>query len=251
MANLLQLVVKRARALKRDQVVVMLAVLSVVSYAFQYLIYVQFYSSFGLRPRDVGLDRLRLAEESVIGLITSPYAIARVYAWLIAVVVVVAVVLWSIFLLRTGRPLRWPELASTAVVAALACLLVVVAYTYGDLLQDARRLGNEVRSDGRIIVSWMYEVDDYRLPSLDIVAIPADVRRSDSATEPVTPGCTLFLGQSLDQAILHDVRRDAVVRVPVDGLDLTTHPALRHYDDERLPEGCTSDEGNRVSARNP
>ena len=81
----------------------------------------------------------------------------------------------------------------------------------------------------------------------DFQAIPADVIvGADAVTPPITPGCGLFLGQSDGQAVVFDVRRELIVRIPSADMIIVTHPNVGNYDDERLPPRCLSNEGNQI-----
>jgi hypothetical protein len=239
------------RGRSKEQIAAGVGALGLLSYAALYFAYFQFYVSFGLRPSEVGLSRVRLVEESIIGLVLVPYALARAYVGqLCAAIVGVVVVRAAVRAVRRRsvvglRALR--EHAATALVTAVVLLVVAGGVGYVRLVRDARSLGNEVRREGRIVVSWVNRRTDIYLPYLDLQAIPVDVVGPEpTAGEAVTDGCALYLGRADGLFVLFDVRRDVVVRLPADGLELTTHPNLRPYTDERLPARCLSDDGNEA-----
>ena len=76
------------------------------------------------------------------------------------------------------------------------------------------------------------------------------IRQSDPLVQ-FTEGCTLYLGASASHAVLYDVRRETVIRVPLLGSILVTHPARVRYNNAFLPEACTSNEGNEAAWPSP
>jgi hypothetical protein len=56
----------------KEQWLGVVAVATVLSYSLLYFAYFQFYSAFGLHPSDVGHDRLRLLQESLLGPLVLP-----------------------------------------------------------------------------------------------------------------------------------------------------------------------------------
>lgn len=243
MAELLGRIWAGIRGLSREQAVGLVAATGVTAYALLYLAYFQFYAPFGLRPSDVGLSRTRLVEESLLGLVLVPYGEVRAHPWALVLVVgavVVGRVVWEVSRTRKAPPHR--ELAATAVVAVLVFVLSATVGGYVGLVVEARALGDDVRQDGRIVVSWVNRRTVVYLPYLDVQAIPVEVVGGDAATRPaLTPGCTVYLGRADGTAVLLDVPRREVVRLPLDGVTLVFRPALRDHEDERLPRHCWED----------
>lgn len=239
---------RRLGQLNRDQLAGLVALLGLLAYAMLYFAYFQFYVSFGLRPSDVGLTRIRLLEESLIGLVLVPFVTVFNRWHLLVVIIALALLVRLAFSkIGDGAVPGVRELTATAVVVFMASLLIFVASGYVDLVVRSRELGNEARRDGRVVIADVGRRGGLYLPYLDVQAVPVDVAIPDSPLHPrLTRGCTFYLGQSDSQAVIVDVRRETVVRLPLDDLQITLHPAVRNYRDERLPSRCASNEGNEA-----
>ena len=250
MEAFLNRVVGWLRKRTKEQVVAAAALASLSAYALLYVAYFQFYTPFGLAPGDVGLTRVRLLEESLIGLLLVPVSGLQ-EKWIGMTEIVVAVVVVRVLLtlqpkFRPETRKKWlAELASTALIGFIALSGYLAVSGYVQLVHDARGLGNDVRRSGLIIDDWVYRRPNLYYPYLEIHAIPVDVEGAPLDLT-ITSGCTLYLGQSETQIVVFDVRRETVIRLPVGKVNLTLHPALQNYDNERLPARCTDDTGNHA-----
>lgn len=243
---------KRAAELSKEQWAIILAAIVALNYAAIYLIYFRFYAAFGLRPSDVGLSRLRLLQESILGPLLLPVTIVDRNQLRVGVflgLVIVARVVWWATAEHHAKPnfeAAAKELGATVGVAIVALALVLLTHSYLELNREAIALGKSVRGNGKIVVSWV-NIQNNR-PVLDVQAAPVDVTIKDDAPAPaLTDGCVLYLGQTDEQAVLFDVRRELVARVAVGDVSVVTHANSRNYPDERLPERCSSDDGNVVA----
>jgi hypothetical protein len=236
---------QKLRALSKEQWALIVAVATVLSYAALYFAYFQFYVSFGLRPADVGLTRLRLLEESLIALLFLPFALILKH-WILALVIVTVVailtILWGRF-----RKRPWRDSVAALLMIFAITLVPLTLYGYFQLVGDARDRGDAVRRNGEIVVTWVNRRYSIYLPYLDVQAIPVDVVEPTNLIGPtLISGCILYLGQSDDQAVLYDVRRRTVIRFSVSDVVLVTHPALKNYPGQSLPKRCLAEEGNAV-----
>jgi hypothetical protein len=233
-----------------------------LSYAVIYLIYFQFYVSFGLRPSDVGLSRTRLLEESIIGIVLTPVRVLRSEWVLVVTVAIAAIIVRTLITLRRtssdenrfGGRTSSRELRSTFVAAFVIMICVLTVTGTIGLARDLRRLGNDVRKDGHIVVATVRSRGpaDIYSPVFDVQAIPVDVSPKKDADMPqMTARCLFYLGESSGEAIIFDVRRELVVRLPTSDYVFTTHPAVVDYEDGRLPAGCASNEGNKADQSDP
>lgn len=254
MVRFLLWLTQRAGGLSKELWALLLTTLIAANYAALYYAYYQFYVSFGLRPADVGLTRLRLLQESLIGVFLSPLTLIERFAVPIMFIAAGALAVRATYWLlreRRTKPLSARrsvlEAAATIFVAFVAVLVWLVIFAYIDLARYARDLGNSVRRDGHIVVSTVTRgLPTYR-PVADFLAIPADlITKEDAPSAPVTAGCILYLGQTETHVVVFDVRKRLIVRSPVGEVVVVTHPALKEYPGERLPERCLPDVGNRV-----
>ena len=248
MAALVVAVAGWLRHRTKEQVFAVAALASLSAYALLYFAYFQFYTSFGLHPGDVGLTRVRLLEEALIGLLLVPVSHLQ-ESWIgITQILVIAVVVRLLLMVGTEfHPGAWlAEVAATVLVGLVIISAWLGGHSYVQLVHEARNLGYDVRRSGQIIVDWVHFRPNLYYPYLEIRAIPVDVQGAP-ADLTMTTGCTLYLGQSDKEIAVFDVRRETVIRLPADKVNITLHPALKNYDDERLPVRCQDDSGNKAN----
>jgi len=230
----------------KEQVLAMAAFVSLFAYALLYVVYFQFYTSFGLSPSDVGLTRVRLLEESLIGFLLVPFSwIQENWHWVAFVLAVTVGVRLLLCLTKIWIGNWFTESLATGVVVFVLICATAFAKGYLQSLHDARTLGSDVRKEGFIVTDWVHHRPDSYYPYLQLRAIPVDVHGAPPDVI-LTSGCTLYLGASDKHVVMFDVRRQTVVRLRVDSVDMTLHPALHNYVDERLPVRCLDDTGNKA-----
>jgi hypothetical protein len=239
---------RRVGAWSKEQWALVVVAVPAVSYSLLYFAYFQFYVSLGLRPSDVGLTRLRMLQESLIGLVLVPAGLIVTHALLLLAALICTAVIWIVvwrFLHEDDVP--WHDVLATLLVVAVGLVALLGIVGYGRLVHDLRSISRDVTRDGRIIVSSVSHRGDLYWPYLDVQALPVDLAGPGAADLTVTRGCTLYLGQAEGQAVLLDVRTETIVRAPVADLIIVTHPAVKNYPYEHLPPECASNEGNMVS----
>jgi hypothetical protein len=240
---------QRLRSLSRDQLLIAGAIMTLVSYAMLYIAYFQFYASFGLRPGDVGLTRVRLLQESTVALVVLPLGrLMMHWRWVAAGLTVTGVAAVVALARRKcqGRVLLL-RLVEVQVTAFLLTLLILAIVGYVAMVYEARSLGAAVGGEGKLISGWVTNTRGLYLPNLDVQALPVDIiRPADAPPLKFQPECTLYLGQSDSYAVLFDVRQEKVIRLPLDGLTLVTYPGMKPYPGEQLPPACASNEGNDI-----
>ncbi|MBK8076104.1 MAG: hypothetical protein IPK24_11180 [Kineosporiaceae bacterium] len=143
------------RHLANKEVIGLLVVfVPAISYSLLYVAYFQFYSFFGLRPADVGLDRTRLLQESLLGPFVFPLGVLVVH-WQPALLLLVALAVMSA-IGGVGNGLGSAALREAPAGAALGLIVIWAAsavYGYGYLVVESNRLGREVFEQGRVLPS--------------------------------------------------------------------------------------------------
>ncbi|MFN8079309.1 MAG: hypothetical protein U0Q19_07075 [Kineosporiaceae bacterium] len=192
----------RIRAVSKELIAVLVVTIPAISYSLLYIAYFQFYSFFGLRPADVGLDRTRLLQESLLGPFVFPLGEMAVHLRQVLLALAALAVMSAIG--GVGNGLRGAsavrEAAAGAALGLAMIWLASTAYGYGFVLVEANRLGNEVFERGRVLPSLVLHDPStgLNMPLIDIQALPARVVALDGgaihmvtapsavATSPVT-----------------------------------------------------------------
>lgn len=171
------------RHLANKEVIGLLVVfVPAISYSLLYVAYFQFYSFFGLRPADVGLDRTRLLQESLLGPFVFPLGVLVVH-WQPALLLLVALAVMSA-IGGVGNGLGSAALREAPAGAALGLIVIWAAsavYGYGYLVVESNRLGREVFEQGRVLPSLVLSDPSSGLymPLIDVQALPARVTAPD------------------------------------------------------------------------
>lgn len=190
------------RHLANKEVIGLLVVfVPAISYSLLYVAYFQFYSFFGLRPADVGLDRTRLLQESLLGPFVFPLGVLVVH-WQPALLLLVALAVMSA-IGGVGNGLGSAALREAPAGAALGLIVIWAAsavYGYGYLVVESNRLGREVFEQGRVLPSLVLSDPSSGLymPLIDVQALSARVTAPDgqdlhlvtspsSASTPTSP----------------------------------------------------------------
>lgn len=195
-------------------------------YAMLRLAYVQFYTSLGLLPEDVGIGRTELLAQAIVG----PAVIGLVYSIILSGVL--ATVLLSLGRLTVVAFLKCG--AASLAVAFLLTFLVVSARAY--------RAGMDVVNSGRSVRTVFLPLGVLHLPILDIRALPVAVEWKDPSHTPAVlmngTECMFYLGEAGTKSVLYDVRTRTVVRLESADVIVVTSREPDH-----LPERCTDSHG--------
>lgn len=204
-----------------------------VSYGLLYLAYFQIYGPIGLRPRDLGYDRLRLLEESLIGLVAAPILAFRVYPrqTVLAVVVIAALLTAGVAIHRYHAPVQsWRrDLVAALSVVLVGVVVAAVVLVGSAYLTAARALGREIRGGGgALVTSEVFVGRTYLFPYLDVQSLPFRLTATgDASAIDFNSGCTVFLGANDEHLVLYDTSAIAVLRVPREGFALVSYPQFR------------------------
>ena len=236
----------------KEQWLGVVAVATVLSYSLLYFAYFQFYSAFGLHPSDVGHDRLRLLQESLLGPLVLPiFLLLRGPSWIFeAVILTLVLLLLAIFAVCMSRDMKaadtLKEVGSTLLFGIFLWWAILTSYGYFSLVTMSRQLGEEVAGGGRLLSSWVYygtrhiRSDSVVVPFLDVQALEARVTfTSKDASRPrLTNGCVIYLGSSDGTAVLYNFKTQEVVRVNTADVDLKTYINSGYPYYGLLPKRC-------------
>jgi hypothetical protein len=226
----------------KEQWLGIVALATALSYALLYFGYFQFYAVFGLHPAEVGLDKLHLLQQSLLGPLILPiflilHAEENPIALLPLILIFFLVVDAFVYCRsrRLDRKATIRELCATALLGVVVGWVVLLASGYYDLVTTSQSMGVEVRKHGMLFPSLVYQGKGLMVPFLDAQAVAVDVTfTSKDAYQPkLSSGCVIYLGSSDGIAILYDFTTKEVARVNVKDVDLVTHPYYRY-----LPKDC-------------
>ncbi len=238
-----------------------LGVLAGVTYGILWLIYMQFYGVFNIRPEDVGFDQTRLVSQALIG-----PAVVIIVASVIGAVYLGLMFLYLGFFKDIGalRPVLHPRRDRAQIAEQVrgragsiqsfargsvrehwwrylvASVVLSSAVILGVLLVTARNTATEVLNEGQGVSAVALEGRGLSLPLLDFQALPIELSVDDAeqrvGTLDVVDECFLFLGKRDGRLVLFDVRSRGTYFVPSDGLIIELRSG-------NVPDECTARPG--------
>jgi hypothetical protein len=173
------------------------AAIGVVVYAMLNFLYVRFYGSFGVRPEQVGFDRI-----AVIGR-TGAFAISA----LVIVASVVFVVWWGTWFLRLVPPASKQRWLSFLAVFFTICVLVFIIFRFDSAESVTSEKADLVKSGQNV---GPYGALDVRVSRVEVTWLGDETM----PTELQSP-YLMYLGQGADVAVFLSCGRTTVV-VPAD-----------------------------------